>query len=126
MGVGILKVSIYEFNDLTVTHAIIQFEGDEVGKLLKVLRGLDAHRLRRLVEDAFGREVFDLCLALGMLIHKDVNPLDTAYLRVEFDDGSYYTLEVYEESARLVSNSRLKQVYDFIKTLMEILRIKSA
>jgi len=118
-----VKVSIYEFNDLTISHAIIQFEGGEVGKLLNTLRKLNASELRGLMETVFSKEVFDLCVASGKLLHKGVNVLEATYLRVEFDDGTYYSLEVYEESVRLVSNARLKQVYNFIKTLMKTLNV---
>ncbi|OYT51579.1 MAG: hypothetical protein B6U73_01785 [Desulfurococcales archaeon ex4484_204] len=97
-----MRLSIYSFNDLSRSYGIIQFEGSESGGLLNALRSLGLRGVRKVVSEVLGCNVKSLSLAFGDMFYEDRRYV-MAYLKVELNDGETYLIEVYEDSASVIS-----------------------
>ena len=114
---GSLRLSIYTFNDLTNSYVIIQFEGKEINELLnKLLKG-NVDELKNEVEGILNCKVKSLSLASGEMIYEGTK-LPMAYLRIELDNSEQYSLEVYSESATVITNMNLSETYSRVIKLM--------
>lgn len=114
-----MRLSIYHFPDLPRSYAVLQFEGDEVGKVVEALASLGgASVLGDLIGKVFSCSVRSVSLASGELIYRG-RPLKMVYLRFELEDDREYVLEVYEESAMINSNTDAMEALKDIKALMK-------
>ncbi len=114
-----MRLSIYHFPNLPRSYAVLQFEGEEVGKVVKALAGLGgASEAGELISKALSCRVRSVSLASGELIYRGM-PLKMVYLRFELEDDREYVLEVYEESAMINSNTDAMEALRDIKALMK-------
>jgi len=112
-----LRLSIYTFNDLTNSYAIIQFEGKEINELLNKLISSGIDELKDEVEKVLNCRVKSLSLANGEMLYEG-SKLPMAYLRIELDNSEQYSLEVYGESATVITNMNLSETYSKVIKLM--------
>ncbi len=103
-----MRLSGYGFTDMKLTYFVVQFEGSEIGEFIARVRELGVEGIKKLAREVFKRDVSAVSLAFGTHDFKG-EVLDLCYLRVELDDGTEYTLEIYRESLRLVSNDELME-----------------
>lgn len=113
-----LKLSIYTFNDLTYSVAIIQFDGDEGARLFKKLHALSNNDLIDSIKGSWGSDIKSLSMAKGTLVYEG-RPLDMFYLRVELHDGSMYIFEIYRDSMMVISNTDLLDLKDRIISMVK-------
>ena len=113
-----MKVSVYHFTDLRRSFAIVQFEGEEVGKLLEVLNGIDVEELDKNLRERLGLDVVALSLARGEHIYRGTK-LEMIYLRIE-TEKTRYRIEVYDESMDVVGDEDALNTLDFVNSLVQL------
>ncbi|HDN76058.1 MAG TPA: hypothetical protein ENG05_02900 [Acidilobales archaeon] len=112
-----MRISIYSFNDLMRSYVILQFENGEVGVLNNVMRGYSVKDLRRVIEEALSAKVKSLSLAYGTMLYED-SEMSLTYMRIELDNNDQYTLEIYDESAYVITNVDIKTTYEVLTKLI--------
>lgn len=121
-----MKLSLYSFEDLKRCYGIIQFEKQEEGLVLRRLGEMSVGALKKVLEDSLLSRVKGVSIATGRLYYEN-QELEMVYLRVDLDDNREYTLEVYKESAMVVSNTSstdtLRDLVKFVKALVPEVRL---
>ncbi len=99
------------------SYVILQFENGEVGVLNNVMRGYSVKDLRRVIEEALSAKVKSLSLAYGTMLYED-SEMSLTYMRIELDNNDQYTLEIYDESAYVITNVDIKTTYEVLTKLI--------
>ena len=99
------------------SYLILQFENGEVGVLNNVMRGYSVKDLRRVIEEALSAKVKSLSLAYGTMLYED-SEMSLTYMRIELDNNDQYTLEIYDESAYVITNVDIKTTYEVLTKLI--------
>jgi len=99
------------------SYVILQFENGEVGVLNNVMRGYSVKDLRRVIEEALSAKVKSLSLAYGTMLYED-SEMSLTYIRIELDNNDQYTLEIYDESAYVITNVDIKTTYEVLTKLI--------
>ncbi len=118
MVYGVVKISVYSFTDLSRSYSIVQFEGDEIGRVLEKIIDMDTSLLKQLIEHAWGDSIRGLSIARGKLYYRD-QELDMVYLRIELEENKQYIMEIYRESAMVISNTKTLEALSDIKKFMK-------
>ena len=116
--VEVLRLSIYTFNDLTWSFAIVQFERDEKCKLRYTLSRYGLGNLRKHIEDVFNVKVKSITLAQGEISYEDTT-MPITYLRIELENYDQYLFEIYDESAYVMVNKDAKSAYEDIRRFVK-------
>ena len=115
-----MKLSLYSFEDLERCYGILQFEKQEEGLLLEKLSNLDVSALKSILEKCLLAKVKGISIAKGKLYYEE-QELDMVYLRVDLDDNREYSMEVYRESAMVISNSSSNDTLSDLTSLVKAL-----
>jgi len=113
-----MKLSIYEFKDLTRSYGIIEFENDEYKKLIShVIKFKE--KLKEILENKLG--VFKCFKYAGGLMIYDEKQYPMTYISFETRENSIFTFEIYPNSMSAESNTNAKELLDVIYLVTEIL-----
>ncbi len=113
-----MKVSVYHFTDLRRSFAIVQFEGEEIGKFLRVLSNIGVEELDKILREKLGLDIVALSLARGKHVYRGTE-LEMIYLRIETEE-SRYRIEVYEESMEVVGDEDALNTLGFVNNLVQL------
>ncbi|QOJ79157.1 hypothetical protein IG193_01465 [Infirmifilum lucidum] len=110
-----MKLSIFSVGDVVYSYGVIEFEGGEdfLGEILK----REPSQLKEELEKKLNTAFTSFGFARGGLDYKG-NEMPLVYLRVELEDGSDFSLEIYPGSARSFSNTDAEEHYNTVVKLL--------
>lgn len=121
-----MKLSTYGFKNLERTYSVIQFEDHEIGAVVDTLKNTDIGKLKSVLSKAIGKELRELCIAVGKLLYEE-QVLETVYVRIHTVDNDELVLEIYRESGTAISNMPVpeahKKIIDLLKEIYPSLKI---
>ncbi len=110
-----MKLSVFSVGDIAYSYGVIEFEGEE--DLLGAVASKEPSQLKEELERGLGIAITSFGFARGSLDYKG-NVMPLVYLRVELEDGSDFSLEIYPGSARSFSNTDAEEHYTTVVKLL--------
>jgi len=112
-----VKLSIYEFRDLTRSYGIVELTDREYEELLKSLDG-DVSKLIDKFK-AFLGNIKCLKESKGVMMYEE-KLYDMIYIMAETEDGDQYVFEIYPNSMAIASNTAAQQLFKIVYMFVEV------